>query len=188
MAEKEWEEQDDLGRKVSIEATLQQTKKGAIFLHKVSVTEWWDEDAGEPAEKTRHECIPMTRDEANAWLRRGEVHIIDEDFTEFPEASAEPEQEAIIHLRIPPTLKQRAEQAASTAGMSSNAWAMRCIERCAGDKPEWILREPEIDPNSKETRIALPIAPGWPVAMLTPAQAAQLGRQLLKQVERSRSK
>jgi len=49
---------------------------------------------------------------------------------EVPEAAAEAEPGATIYLRVPATLKHRVDTAASDAGMSSNAWVMRCIEGC----------------------------------------------------------
>ena len=72
----------------------------------------------------------MTAEQANAWLLRGKVKIIHNPFEEVPEAAAEIEPGATIYLRVPATLKHRVDEAASVAGMSSNAWVMRCIEAC----------------------------------------------------------
>jgi hypothetical protein len=72
----------------------------------------------------------MTAEEASAWLLRGDVNIIHNPFGEVPEAAAEPEQGATIYLRVPATLKQRVDKAANADSMSSNAWVMRCVERC----------------------------------------------------------
>jgi len=182
LAEKEWNEQDERGRTANVEATLYQTQKGAFFVHKWTFTEWWDEEAGEPTSRSRDECIPMTAEEASAWLLRGDVNIIHNPFGEVPEAAAEPEQGATIYLRVPGTLKQRVDRAANAEGVSSNAWALHCVEQCLGraNLPKWLLKDPELRDEDGHQRVALSIAEGWPVALLPRAHAAHLGRQLIK--------
>ena len=38
--------------------------------------------------------------------------------------------EATIFLRLPATLKKHVDRAAARAELSTNAWAMKCLERC----------------------------------------------------------
>jgi hypothetical protein len=130
LAKKEWSEKgyDEHGREGPyVESTLYQTQKGAYFVHKS--TDWWNPDSSE-SEHGRDDCIPVTAEQASAWLLRGNVKIIHDPFGEVPEAAAEAEPGATIYLRVPATLKHRVDKAASAAGMSSNAWVMRCIEGC----------------------------------------------------------
>jgi hypothetical protein len=124
-------------RQGHVQATLYQTQKGAYFVH--TSTEWWNPDT-EEIEAGRDECFPMTAEEANAWLLRGNVKIIHNPFGEVPEAAAETEPGATIYLRVPATLKHRVDKAASAAGMSSNAWVMRCIEGCLVKTAEQVGR------------------------------------------------
>ena len=136
LANREWSEtthEDERGRiGPYFESKLYQTQKGAYFVHKS--TSWWDpEDSPHgPLQPERDECIPLTAEQASAWLLKGNVKIIHNPFAlgEVPEAAAEAEPGATIHLRVPATLKHRVDTAASDAGMSSNAWVMRCIEGC----------------------------------------------------------
>jgi hypothetical protein len=37
-----------------------------------------------------------------------------------------------VYVRVPPSLKRAIDQAAGKAGVSVNAWAMQCLERCLG--------------------------------------------------------
>jgi hypothetical protein len=136
LAKKDWHEkgEDEHGRLGPyVEATLYQTRKGAYFVHKS--TSWWNpySEQGEPG---RDDCTPMTAEQANAWLLRGNVKIIHNPFPfgEVPEAAAETEPGATIYLRVPATLKHRVDKAASAAGTSSNAWVMRCIEGCLAEQ------------------------------------------------------
>jgi hypothetical protein len=146
LAKKEWheEQEDEQGRLGPfVEATLYQTQKGAYFVHKL--TSWWNEVL-EQHEARRDDCSPMTAEQASAWLLKGNVQIIHNPFPfgEVPEAAAETEPGATIYLRVPATLKHRVDKAASAAGMSSNAWVMRCIEACLATSPSqlmWASRE-----------------------------------------------
>jgi hypothetical protein len=51
------------------------------------------------------------------------------------------------------------------------------------DKPIWMLIYPEVNHSAQSgTTIKLPVANGWPVALLTLEHAEMLGKQLLAAV------
>lgn len=135
LAKIDWHEhgEDEHGRQGPyVEVALYQTQKGAYFIHKS--TDWFNPYSSE-GEHGRDDCTPMTAEQASAWLLKGNVKIIHNPFGEVPEAAAETEPGATIYLRVPASLKHRVDTAASAAGMSSNAWVMRCIERCLRTAP-----------------------------------------------------
>ena len=132
LAKKEWSEKggyDERGRQGPYyESTLYQTQKGAYFVHKS--TSWWNPDS-EQAEPGRDDCIPVTAEQASAWLLKGNVKIIHDPFGEVPEAAAESEPGATIYLRVPASLKHRVDKAArlpgcratlGSCGVSRRAW------------------------------------------------------------------
>jgi predicted HicB family RNase H-like nuclease len=130
LAQKAWhseESEETGGFGPYFEAALYQTRKGAYFVHKS--TSWWHSDLGR-MEPASDDCTPMTAEQANAWLLKGNVKIVHNPFPlgEVPEAAAETEPGATIYLRVPATLKHRVDKAASSAGMSTNAWVMQIIE------------------------------------------------------------
>ena len=130
LATKKWSDphEDDRGLVGPyFESTLYQTQKGAYFVHQS--TSWWN-PIFENHEAGHDDCFPLNAEQASAWFLRGNVKIFHNPFGEVPEAAAEAEPGATIYLRVPATLKHRVDQAASAAGMSSNAWVMRCIEAC----------------------------------------------------------
>lgn len=67
----------------------------------------------------------------------GEVEVFSNPFEAPPEATAEPEPGATIYIRVPMALKKSVDEAARAANVSSNVWAMRCLEKClASQKTE----------------------------------------------------
>jgi len=112
--------------------TLYQTRGGAFFVH--THIEWTvlNRRTEEPEERERDVFVPMTRDEAHKWIMEGEVELMNDVFGEPPEAAEEAAPGATIYLRVPASLKDRIETAASDDRLSVNAWTMRCVERCAG--------------------------------------------------------
>ena len=70
---------------------------------------------------------------AGHYVTRDGVEILDEQaLAAPPEAEAEGEPAATIYFRLPPALKSRVETMAKAAGLSVNAWMLRCVERCTG--------------------------------------------------------
>jgi len=55
-----------------------------------------------------------------------------------PKAEVEEAPSTTIYLRLPPSLKNRIETQAKEAGLSVNAWMIRCAEHCA--RPQ-VVRE-----------------------------------------------
>jgi predicted HicB family RNase H-like nuclease len=60
-------------------------------------------------------------------VQRRASHLVDRYFGPFPEAGA---AERRLTIRVPGNLADRVEAAASTKGLSLNAYAMRCFEHC----------------------------------------------------------
>jgi HicB family len=94
---------------------IYQTRHGAFF--KVLV----DHD-GETTTFT-----PLSDAEALELVQRRASHLVDRYFGPFPEAGA---AERRLTIRVPGNLADRVEAAASTKGLSLNAYAMRCFEHC----------------------------------------------------------
>jgi hypothetical protein len=122
VAKWEYKDQDDY----DTEATLYQTRGGAFFIVDV-----WENDEGHP--KVYFET--MSRDEVRRLVERTDnLAIINGKMLDEPPEAAEGETPgATLYLRVPASLKERVEVAASEAKLSVNAWAMRCIENCLGD-------------------------------------------------------
>ncbi len=74
----------------------------------------------------RYTCRPLSEDEVRGWIAKGDVHVHHDPFAPL----ADDGTPTAFLLRLPPALKQRLEQAAKDAGLSGNAWAVRCLERC----------------------------------------------------------
>ena len=126
VARKSATRQDEKGREVDEMTILFQTAKGAYFLHKTASVVL---HAQNNEKREADEIIPMTADEARAWMLNGDVQVIHDPFAEgIPEAEPEVEQGTTIYLRVPATLKQRVEAAADRANRSCNAWIIKCLE------------------------------------------------------------
>jgi predicted HicB family RNase H-like nuclease len=112
------------------DVTVYQTKGGAFF----AVHEWeviihnvYDHDE----KKTKVYVEALSRDEVQRLVEKENLEILnDRALTLPPEAVDEPEKGATIYVRVPETLKAKVDEAAETAGVSTNAWALRCFESC----------------------------------------------------------
>jgi hypothetical protein len=91
-----------------------------------------------------------------------------------------------ISVRIDPELKARLEQMAAETKMTVAAFAERSLDLHSrgGKLPTWMLIYPEIQHSERNgTTISLPIANGWPMALLPIDHAEMLGNQLLAAVK-----
>lgn len=113
--------------------SLYQTRGGAFFTVHFATAQVWVERHAQMEERERVEFNPLSAEEAQKWMMGTvfEVEVFHNPFEDPPEAVAESELGATIYLRVPASLKQRVDEAAKTAGVSANTWAMRCLERCA---------------------------------------------------------
>jgi hypothetical protein len=110
-------------------ATLYRTPGGAFFSQEKIIGK--DRD-GESHNYNRF--VPLTASEAQEWVIKGEVELLDDSFIGPPEATAEATAEvdasATIYVRAPGSLKRRVEIAAAVAKLSVNAYTLRCLEQC----------------------------------------------------------
>jgi hypothetical protein len=74
---------------------------------------------------------PLTRKQALAWAesKKFDTDKIEAMFGKIDEVGKK--TAGSMPLRIPKTLKASIDAAAEDAEQSANAWAMRCLERCA---------------------------------------------------------
>ena len=93
---------------------------------------WRERDINDQlVSRLRNSIEPISRDKAAGWVLHREVEIIDESvFGEPPEAAAEEEKSDTIYIRVPPSLKARAERTAKEAELSLSAWAFAVLRRC----------------------------------------------------------
>jgi hypothetical protein len=92
---------------------------------------------------------------------------------------------AAISMRVEPELKARLEAAAAAEGLTLAAFAERVLEihSRGGRLPTWMLIYPEVNHSARDgTTIKLPVANGWPLALLPLEHAEMLGKQLLQAV------
>jgi predicted HicB family RNase H-like nuclease len=130
----QYEYEDDKGYQTVAE--VYQNRGGAFFI----VHSWTEPMPGSQFNEMIHKVLleESSREEMERLIDRGEVsiEIINEDALAVPpEAEAEEEPATTAYLRLPPALKNRIEAAAKDDGLSLNAWAIRCFERCAEQKP-----------------------------------------------------
>ena len=98
-------------------SVLFQTRHGAYFL-------WHYDDQSPEYEKIE----PLTPDEAQNWMEKYcSADLIEEHFGEMPEAG---DAESRFTLRMPDSLKQRIDTAAKLQQQSTNAFIVRCLEKC----------------------------------------------------------
>lgn len=133
IAQAEWENREG----EQCQGTLYQTRGGAFFIDVETTRPVYDEYEEQWKPRKSHAFEPQSRDEAEKWCQEGEVEIFVDAFGELPEA-AETETEAGVYFRLPIVLKTRIEAAAKDAGLSLNAWAMRCFERCAEPEQPYV--------------------------------------------------
>lgn len=94
-------------------------------------------------------------------------------------------KDAAISIRVESELKARLEAAASADGMTLATFVERALDQRAqrGGLPTWMLIYPEVNVSAKTgTTIKLPVAEGWPLALLPVEHAEMLGKQLLQAV------
>ena len=64
-------------------------------------------------------------------ITREAIEIVDESILQPPpEAAAEADAAATIYARVPAPLKDRVDNAAAEAKLSTNAYVLRCLEKC----------------------------------------------------------
>jgi hypothetical protein len=119
---------------VEHELQLYQTRGGAFFELGTWMKQVWVEREGRSEQRERTELVPMSADGAQKWMLDGDVEVIDNPFEDPPEAEAEAEPGSTVYVRVPPSLKRNIDKAAAAAKLSTNAWAMRCLERCLGEQ------------------------------------------------------
>ena len=86
---------------------------------------------------------------------------------------------AAISVRVPPHLKEAIEQQATADGRSLASYVERVLT-LHGQPPAWILRD--VQPINRKKRgpaVNIPIAEGWPGALLDANHAEALGKQLI---------
>ena len=113
-----------------------QTRGGAFFLHTLEQNFRKDRNGNwQPVE--RNEFEPMTREEAEQWVKNGgwlglQIELLSPTIGEPPEAGdpAEAVSAASLYIRVPTSLKVQIAEAAEADNLSVNAWAMRCMEAC----------------------------------------------------------
>jgi hypothetical protein len=116
------------------EVKVYQTRGGALFLYTRSQMTRRDRNGNwRPVEENLFE--PMTREEVEDWVESAgyldyQIELFHPTIGEPPEATVEAEPAASLYIRVPTSLKVRIEEAAETAKLSVNAWAMRCMESC----------------------------------------------------------
>ena len=133
MVQGKWEKDD--GIEYDFIDRLYQTRGGAFFVHENLEGGYRDPEADEWRTKVSDAFTAKTHEEAAAWLHEtNNVEIFSDVLGEPPEATAEQEKGATIYIRVPASLKARVDRAALDQKLSSNAWAMRCIENCLSAK------------------------------------------------------
>ncbi|MGY8682675.1 hypothetical protein Q2941_33590 [Bradyrhizobium sp. UFLA05-153] len=133
LARSIWTDADD--NKVTSE--LFQTRGGAFFIVHSWSEQVWNERIRINETRDQFEFEPMSAEQAQAWILEGEVEVVDDSpFGDPPEAKAETEPGSTVYVRVPSSLKRTIDQEAGKAKLSTNAWAMKCMERCLSDSEE----------------------------------------------------
>jgi hypothetical protein len=130
IAVKEYSDLDRNGNVTAeYEDTLWRTRRGAFFV--LSQRTWIERVDGEWVDRDRTQVIPHSRGEAENWISVGDVELISENtFEDPPEAADDAEDtEAVIYLRLSVALKAQVESVAASQGLSTNAWAARCLRK-----------------------------------------------------------
>ena len=94
---------------------------------------------------------------------------------------------AALSIRVSPELKEMLDQRAAEEGVSVAAFAERAL-RVHAEQPAWKLADPEIYFSpARGAQVKLPVAVGWPVALVTLDHAEALGKELIKITEAGKS-
>jgi hypothetical protein len=117
------------------ELWLYQTRGGAFFLH-IHIETSRRNSEGEFRDIVRDEFEPMTTSEARHWVTSSgfQIELLNDAFGEPPEAAAEETPGATLYIRVPSSLKDRIEVAATEDALSVNAFMMRCAESCLANR------------------------------------------------------
>lgn len=108
-----------------IAEVLYQTRHGAYFRY------YYDERVDE-WESAFEGIKPLTPEEARIWMEKNaNTELIEKHFGEMPEAG---EGESRVTFRMPDSLKRKIDAAAAASKQSTNAWLVRCVERCVGEQ------------------------------------------------------
>jgi predicted HicB family RNase H-like nuclease len=126
LARSRWDVDDS----ESVVGTLYQTRGGAFFVHQEITRQIWNETERQHEREHESAFVPYSPEDAHKWILEGDVEIFHNPFDDPPEATAEAEPGATIYIRVPASLKRRVDEAAKQAKISSNVFAMRCLERC----------------------------------------------------------
>jgi predicted HicB family RNase H-like nuclease len=138
---------------------LYQTRGGAFFLLDRWTQEVWIEREQRVDYRDRCDLETMSAAQAQKWMIE-DCEVFDNPFGDPPEAEEEEEPGTTVYVRVPPALKRTIDQTAGKAKLSTNAWAMKCMERCLSD--------------SEEGKKAVGLA--WHFAKHLPLEAQEAGR------------
>ena len=90
---------------------------------------------------------------------------------------------AALSIRVAPELKKRLEDKADESGITAARYAEKALDFYSGP-PKFTFNEIEVVHGAKSgTRIKLNVADGMPLALLTPARAEEIGKQLIEAVQ-----
>lgn len=93
---------------------------------------------------------------------------------------------AAISIRVEEDLKRALEKLAQDDRRSLAGYAERILE-VHSSQPKWKLTGPQpLYSSGRGPQVALPIAEGWPVPLLSADKAEQLGKDLIQQAQNSR--
>ncbi len=135
-AEYDWDPDNGV---TATEGTLYRTAGGAFF----EVIEIKTEDEN-GVTNYKSQLGPLSEVAAYKWLEIGQVELIDDSFAEVAEATEENvETTATIYVRTTPTLKRQVEFCSKNAGLSVNAYVIRCL--AAGVAPDDKARAALVD-------------------------------------------
>ena len=125
-----WNQKADNYNPTTKEVILYKTRGGAFFLHEHEEWSFQDDETGEWVTKHNDSFQPLTRQKAHDWMMEGDTEVLSDEFELPPEATAKEEPEGTIYVRVPQSFKVQVDAAAKQADLSTNAWAMRCMESC----------------------------------------------------------
>jgi hypothetical protein len=106
-----------------IDGELYQTRGGTFFIVE-HITIGQDADGDDVIKTRMSKCHEET---ARNFINIGEVEVF---LNPLEDKVDEDETMGTIYARILAALKRKIEAAAAAEGLSANAWAMRCFERC----------------------------------------------------------
>ena len=111
-----------------IKGELYRTRGGAFFIVEHVTVGLLDKGEPEETDDIRTRFLKSSDDGALRWINTGDVEVF---LNPFEDKVPEDETEGTVYVRMPANLKRRIEVLAESAGLSANAWAIRCFEQCA---------------------------------------------------------